>query len=143
AGLNFVTLRNRRDVLADFRAVLQRVYRPEAYFARVKALSRALDCSGQPTAFSLGEVAEAIRMMGRLAWHIHARHPGLRRYFWTMFFDCARNNFAALDRVMTMVAFYLHLGPFARSVIADLDAEIAALDREAQRPPVEVAVTAA
>jgi radical SAM superfamily enzyme YgiQ (UPF0313 family) len=134
AGLNFVTLRRRRDVLADYRAVLQSVFRPDAYFARVKVLSRSLDCSGQPTVFSFAEVAEAVRMMGRLAWHIHARHPGLRRHFWRAFIDCALNNFAALERVMTMVAFYLHLGPFARSVIDDLDAEIEMLDRHEARP---------
>jgi radical SAM superfamily enzyme YgiQ (UPF0313 family) len=139
AGLNFVTLRRRRDVLADYRAVLQSVFHPDAYFARVKALSRALDCSGHPTAFSFAEVLEAIRMMGRLAWHIHGRHPALRRHFWRTFIDCGRNNFAALERVMTMVAFYLHLGPFARSVIADLDAEIAMLDREDVLTPRKVA----
>src|SRR5262245_45061992 len=129
AGLNFVTLRRRRDVLADYRAVLKSVYHPDAYFGRVRTLIRALDCSGHATSFSFGELAEAVRMIGRLAWRMNVRHPELRGYFWRAFIDCARNNFAALERVMTMVAFYLHLGPFAQSVIEDLDAEIAVLDR--------------
>jgi radical SAM superfamily enzyme YgiQ (UPF0313 family) len=43
AGLNFITLRPRRDVLADFRAILQNVYDPAAYFERVRTLGRMLD----------------------------------------------------------------------------------------------------
>ncbi|MCW5744751.1 MAG: B12-binding domain-containing radical SAM protein [Alphaproteobacteria bacterium] len=41
-GLNFVTLRPKREVLADYRAVLQRVYEPAAFFARVRHVGRVL-----------------------------------------------------------------------------------------------------
>src|SRR5208282_755096 len=43
AGLNFVTLRPRRDVLADFRDILERIYEPAAYFSRTQSVGRALN----------------------------------------------------------------------------------------------------
>jgi hypothetical protein len=42
--------------------------------------------------------------------------------------------------VLAMIAFYLHLGTFARFLIADLDRQIAALDGEAARQPRSVAI---
>ncbi len=35
AGLNFETVRSRRDILQDYQAVLERIYQPAAYFERV------------------------------------------------------------------------------------------------------------
>ena len=42
-GLNFHTLRPRRDVLADYKAIVQRIYQPAAYYGRVRAVARSLD----------------------------------------------------------------------------------------------------
>src|ERR1700687_4131909 len=44
SGLNFVTLRPRREILRDYKAVLQNIYHPDAFFARVKFVGRTLDC---------------------------------------------------------------------------------------------------
>ena len=52
AGLNFITLRERRDVLADFRAVLKTIYDPVAYFERVRTVGRMLDRPVLPHLFS-------------------------------------------------------------------------------------------
>jgi hypothetical protein len=40
AGLNFVTLRPREQILADYRNILAAIYRPDAYFARVRDVGR-------------------------------------------------------------------------------------------------------
>ena len=42
--------------------------------------------------------------------------------------DIARHNPAALESVIIMITFYLHLGAFAKRVVADLDRQIAAED---------------
>ena len=42
-GLNFQTLRPRREILADFRAVIDKVYAPQAYFNRVLRVANELD----------------------------------------------------------------------------------------------------
>jgi radical SAM superfamily enzyme YgiQ (UPF0313 family) len=43
-GLNFETLRPRRDVCADYRTVIDRIYAPRAYFGRLNRVARELRC---------------------------------------------------------------------------------------------------
>ena len=43
-GLNFETLRPRRDVLVDYKSVIDRIYTPEAFFGRVTRAAWKLDC---------------------------------------------------------------------------------------------------
>ncbi|HEX3954182.1 MAG TPA: radical SAM protein, partial [Stellaceae bacterium] len=43
SGLNFETARPRRDILADYRAVLAQIYTPDAFFRRVRQVMRLLD----------------------------------------------------------------------------------------------------
>ena len=133
AGLNFVTLRPRRDVLADFKAVLESAYRPAAYFGRVRAVGRALDCPNHAIIGSIKEMFRDIRVLGRLAWRMTVTMPELRRHFWGTMLDCARHNIWALEHVVTLMVFYLHLGPFAHVVIDDLERQIEIIDAEASQ----------
>ena len=41
--------------------------------------------------------------------------PGVREPFWKTFVNCAKNNPAALRYIVLLMAFYIHLGPFARA----------------------------
>src|SRR4029079_3700257 len=43
SGLNFDTVRPRRDILSDYRAVLARIYKPDRYYHRVRQVMRLLD----------------------------------------------------------------------------------------------------
>ena len=45
-----------------------------------------------------------------------------------MLLDCALHNPRALPYVVMTSALYLHLGPFSRQVIAEIDREIADID---------------
>ena len=130
-GLNFVTLRPRRDVLADLRAILEAIYQPAAYFARVRAVGRALDRPDHGIRPSLRGLLQEFGALGRLMWGMTIQRPRLGRHFWSTFIDCARNNPAGLQCVVTMVLLYLHLGPFVRYVIAELDRKIETIDRNA------------
>ena len=47
-GLNFETLRPRRDVLADYKSVIDRIYTPKAYFGRLRRVARELNCYWPP-----------------------------------------------------------------------------------------------
>jgi hypothetical protein len=42
-GLNFETRRPRRDILADYKKVIERIYDADAYFARVLRVARKLN----------------------------------------------------------------------------------------------------
>jgi radical SAM superfamily enzyme YgiQ (UPF0313 family) len=135
-GLNFVTLRPKRDILADYRTVLKSVYEPASYFERVRNVGRALDCPNHVIMSSFKELRRDLGVFGRLMWRMTVQRPELRRHFWRTIADTARHNFGALEYVITMMVFYLHLGTFAQFVIKDLDRQIAELDDEMSQAPV-------
>ena len=141
AGLNFVTLRPRRDVLADFRAILQKVYDPGAYFERVRTVGRMLDRPHLPHAFSASNAWHELQALARLIHCMTFRRPELRPHFWRTVVDCLRHKPRNLKTVLGNSAFYLHLGSFARFLIADLDRKIQAIDAEAARQPRALEVT--
>jgi radical SAM superfamily enzyme YgiQ (UPF0313 family) len=130
AGLNFVTLRPRRDILADYRTVLKSIYQPAAYFERVRTVGRALDCPNHVLMSSFREMRRDLAVFFRLMWRMTVQRPELRRHFWRTFFDCARHNIGALEYVITMMVFYLHLGTFANFLINELDRQIEIIDND-------------
>jgi len=137
AGLNFATARPRRDILVDYRKVLQKVYSPAAYFGRVRRMALALNRPDlvpdhvDPDAkkpMHIGPVA--VSDLG-LLWRLikrTARQPKALWHFARVFIGCARRNPKALEYVGVTTAMYLHLGPFSRFVIASLDRQIRQID---------------
>jgi radical SAM superfamily enzyme YgiQ (UPF0313 family) len=126
-GLNFDTARPLRDVLLDYRRILERIYDPVAYAARVDRLSALLDRSGRPRHLPEGDIRNRVSSLDSITRIITAIPHGADA-FWRTFMNCARNNPAALHVVVGQILLYLHLGPFSREVIAAIDRRIAALD---------------
>ena len=81
-GLNFITLRPKREILADYRAVLKHVFAPENYFGRVRTMGRALKPPEHAGKRSLVEVRREFGAVCRLAWCMTFTRPALRRHFW-------------------------------------------------------------
>ena len=149
AGLNFTTARPRRDILADYKAVLRKVYAPAAYFGRVEKMALALDRPalisdpgakpppGKPP-LHIGPVSlHDLRLLGRMVWRMLLRQPAALAPFAKAFIACARRNPGALETVGIMAALYLHLGPFARYVIKRVDEQIAQIDAGQWRSPLD------
>ncbi len=138
-GLNFDSIRPERDVLLDFRRVLERIYDPNAYAARLSRLAAMLDRSGRPT-----EIVEGDRRRERLTldfvYNALSRVPEAREAFWEVFKECRKSNPGALLHIMSFMVLYIHLGPFSRFVIREIDRRIEALD--AAVPAVGLAVPA-
>ena len=131
AGLNFDTARPRREVLADSRAVLEAIYDPAAYFGRVRRVGRMLKRS-RPHRMISGD----LRSFARLLWRIPGAGPGVRKELWKTLLDCAFHNPTALPYLVMISALYLHLGPFARRVAAEIDGQIADVDLGRWQAPV-------
>jgi radical SAM superfamily enzyme YgiQ (UPF0313 family) len=142
-GLNFKTSRPRRDILADYRLVLQRVYEPSAYFGRVRELGRLVTPPKRKVMLPAKVIVDDVRTLGRLARRLATRHRELIPLFCANLFDCAIRNPAALKQVMIQMVVYLHAGPFARYVVEYLDRQIATLDAEDDNGPVVAAPVAA
>src|SRR5436190_6061051 len=133
-GLNFDTLRPLRDILQDYKRILERVYDPVAYAARLDRLITLLDRSGRARHFPQGDnrgKVNALETIHRVVTEI----PQAREVFWRTFMNCAKSNPASVRIVVALAALYLHLGPFSRQVIAEIDRRIAALDGETPALP--------
>ena len=140
-GLNFHTARPRREILADYRQILQRIYSPAAYYGRLQAMAGMLDRprldkGAAPARARIGGVPlHDLVLLWRLAWRIAVRQPRTFRHFWRALYQCARNNPRAVSYVGILAALFLHFGPFSRFVIAELDRQIATIDAGEWRSP--------
>jgi radical SAM superfamily enzyme YgiQ (UPF0313 family) len=142
-GLNFATLRPRRDILKDYKLVLAAVYDADAYFARLRAVCRALDPPRHRVKLVPRLLVHNLRFFARVLWRTTIVEPRLARHFWTTFAAIAWANPAALKYMVFHIAFYLHLGPFAQYVIKELEAQIAAIDAEPRASPARLAAAPA
>jgi radical SAM superfamily enzyme YgiQ (UPF0313 family) len=127
ATTNFETLRPLAEVLRDYRRVLERVYDPAAFAGRLQRLAGMLDRSGRPRELPTGDIRRKVSSL-ETAHKIIGQLPEGREQFWQTFVTCAKTNPAALRYIVILTAFYLYLGPFARNLIAAIDARLAELD---------------
>jgi hypothetical protein len=128
SGLNFETKRPRLEVLRDLRRVLATVYTPEAYCGRIDRLVSLLDCSDRRREMPKGDIRAKIGTVN-IVQEILRRMPEHRDRFWRTFTNCLNTNPGALRAVVTLMCFYLHIGPYTRYAIDQLDKQIEALEQ--------------
>jgi radical SAM superfamily enzyme YgiQ (UPF0313 family) len=130
-GLNFETTRPRQDILRDCQGIVRDIYNAPAYFARVRRVGLALDCSQHRTPFApkkgLSDVIGIIWALSRMR--------GAAFEFWRTLFHCAVRNPYAFISVVKLSALYLHFGPFSKTVAEMLEENIAAPLSHWQRLP--------
>jgi hypothetical protein len=54
--------------------------------------------------------------------------PEAREPFWIAFVEVTKTNPNALRYIVMLMALYMHLGPFSKNVIGEIDRRIAQLD---------------
>jgi radical SAM superfamily enzyme YgiQ (UPF0313 family) len=122
-GLNFDTLRAREDILRDYKRILEKVYEPMAYAARVERLSAMLDCSRRKR--NTGATGRMDRYSGTEAvYRVIGSLPESHEVFWPAFKRSAVRNPHAARWIVALMSLYLHLGPFSRFVIGQVDRKI-------------------
>jgi radical SAM superfamily enzyme YgiQ (UPF0313 family) len=139
AGLNFETLRPRAEILRDYLRVVEEVYEPRRYFARVLSVARELDSSRRRFKNApekrLRERRMGLAILRRLLGERTTRRPFLKALLGTLW-----ANPRSLRITFMMSSFYLHLGPFSRFVAERTRGAIAAAERDAAaRLPATVA----
>jgi radical SAM superfamily enzyme YgiQ (UPF0313 family) len=145
-GLNFDTLRPRSEILTDYKRVLERVYEPAAYAKRLQRLSRLLGRSNpnrqtraNDSRSKLGGLEVVHRIVSRL--------PGAQDVFRRAIIDCATTNPQWARIIVLLTALYLHLGPFSRHVICQIEQRLDELQNgavpvSASAERTDVAITA-
>jgi radical SAM superfamily enzyme YgiQ (UPF0313 family) len=129
ATINFDTKRPLTDVLKDYRQILERIYDPAVFAARLSRLASMLGRSGHRNKLADGDVRKNLGGIDTVH-RIIAALPEAREPFWKTFVEVGKTNPAALRYIVMLMAFYMHLGPFSRRVIDQLDRRIDELDRE-------------
>ena len=140
-GLNFETIRPRRDILADFAAVLSALYGPKAYFRRARRMVLSLKRIDLGWRNNLRDAWLEFDRFLAIMWQVTRHRPEMRMRVWALLFECLVRNPRAVRSVLTMSLFYLFLGPLSRLMIERAEARIAELDAAAQAPA--LAATAA
>ena len=131
-GLNFDTLRPRHEILSDYKRVLEKIYDPVSYAKRLQRLSRLLGNSNPNRQVRANDSRS--RLGGLEVVHrIVSRLPGAQDIFRKTIIECASNNPQWARIVVLLTAFYLHLGPFSRHVIRQLEQQLDAPQDSAPR----------
>jgi hypothetical protein len=135
-GLNFDTLRPRRDILSDYKRVLEQVYDPVAYAKRLQRLAGLLGSSNpnrQVRANDSRSKLGGLEVVHRLV----AKLPGAQDIFRRTIIRCASTNPQWARIIVLLTAFYLHLGPFSQHVIRQIEQQLDGPDDRARRlsPP--------
>ncbi|MGE3915749.1 MAG: B12-binding domain-containing radical SAM protein [Hyphomicrobiaceae bacterium] len=139
AGLNFETKRPREAILRDFIGLLESLYEPEAYFARVRRAVLPMRRIRLPLGVMAREAWQEIDRFFRILWHVTVRRPEMRAPVWRLVVACALRNPKALRNVMVMVVFYLYLPGIARIWIAEAERQLALIEQGQWHPPAAAA----
>jgi radical SAM superfamily enzyme YgiQ (UPF0313 family) len=131
-GLNYDTLRPRKEILLDYRNILEKAYEPEAFAGRLQQLAKLLDNSSRKRQ---GTAGDARRGFQSKVQQIINSLPGAQDQFRKILIQCATENPNSLRTIVTLMAFYLHLGPFSRHVIEQIEHRIAEIEVQSRSSP--------
>lgn len=135
AGLNFLTLRPRDEILSDYRQIIEEIYHPRHFFGRVRGMASKVKRRSFGKGATWAGIRRDLKLLLRASWAISVARPRFAPYFWVSLIDCIRKNPSALEAAMVNMVLYLHLYPFSRHVIAELDSRIAEIEAGDWSPP--------
>ena len=107
------------------------IYGATAYAERLSRLAVMLDRSDRRRDLPDGDMRKRFGI--DIVHKIMRTLPEVREPFWKTFVEVARTNPGALRYIVMLMALYLHLGPFSKRVISEIDRRIAELDVAAPR----------
>ncbi|WP_024516933.1 B12-binding domain-containing radical SAM protein [Bradyrhizobium sp. Tv2a-2] len=128
-GINFDPARPLRDILTDYRKILESVYDPASYANRLDRLMTMLDRSRQRRELPVGDLRNKVRAL-ETVHRVVSDIPEAHGPFWRSFLNCAKRDSSSARIAVAMIAAYAHLGPFSRRVIKAIDDRLAALDEQ-------------
>jgi len=145
AGINFDPCRPRADILRDYLQVVETIYTPDRYFARVLDVGSRLNSSKRRFKPGLRQWWKELKGFFRMARKLGMR-SGTASPFWRTLFGAIRRNPASVRYVGSLMALYLHFGPFSRHVGARIREALAEEERRPSKvapppPPVQMRVT--
>ena len=136
-GLNFDTVRPREQIHFDYKRILEKIYEPQAYAGRVERLAGLLNNSHRKRRTLASDSRHgfgASEMLTRIVTNL----PEPRDVFWPAFRQCVSINPQSARWLVALFALYLHLGPFSRYVVSEIEEkmrEMGKIDPPARQYP--------
>ena len=127
AGVNYETKRSRLEILRDYRKILEQIYDPDAFCGRLERLAGMLDCSDRRKELPEGDIRRRLCTIN-MVHELLSRLPEGRERFWKAFTTCMSKNPQSVRAIVTLMAFYLHVGPYSRYVMKQIDRQIEDLE---------------
>lgn len=119
AGLNFITSRDRKDILDEFSQVVQYIYHPKIYMNRVLRTVRALKMKQLHKAKGW-ELRRNLKGLYHLC-RKHTKNPDTRWYFWRNFVLMMFMGPARFEMGMLLMGSYLHLEKSVRHMSGEAE----------------------
>jgi radical SAM superfamily enzyme YgiQ (UPF0313 family) len=109
-GINFIPKgeMTKREILENYRELVQEIYRPEAYFARTLPAMLELR-AGAPLAAVWRHGVKLLAVLLKEFYHFGLRARAIRFYFWKAFFRILLKRPAALESFIFDYAVFHHL----------------------------------
>src|SRR6202044_3827531 len=117
--INYEPKRSRLDILRDYRKILEAIYSPDAFCGRVERLAAMLDCSSRLRELPEGDMRRRLSTL-KMVHDLLSRLPEGRERFWKAFTTCMSRNPQSVRAIVTLMAFYLHVGPYSRYVMKQI-----------------------
>jgi radical SAM superfamily enzyme YgiQ (UPF0313 family) len=133
SGLNFVPSRPCLDILRDYVQVLEHIYRPKNYYARVARTGANLRSSNKyrPTLHAkLKMVWAFIKMSSRISVK-----PSVAFFYWVTFFRFLFISPQSLIATVNLAAMYIHFSKQSRFIVKRLKKRMAELKAVGEPPP--------
>jgi hypothetical protein len=94
----------------------------------LERLAAMLDCSGRRKELPEGDIRRRLSTIN-MVHELLSRLPEGRERFWKAFMTCMSKNPQSVRAIVTLMAFYLHVGPYSRYVMKQIDRQIEDLEQ--------------
>ncbi len=128
AGINFDPCRPRVEILKDYLEVVETIYTPESYFSRVLKVGLILDSSRRRFKPKRRQRLRELKGFWRMALKLGLARS-TRRPFWSTAVQALWRNPGSARYTGSLMALYLHFGPFAQYVAGKIREAIALEER--------------
>jgi radical SAM superfamily enzyme YgiQ (UPF0313 family) len=135
-GLNYITARPRVEILEDYRQVLTQIYDPAAYCARLERMVGMLKLTRKPRRYPMGDPRRQHEI--EAVERVINTFPEWQDLLSQTFASCFRTNPRAVRQTVQLLGLFLHLIPYARQVVAEIDKSIAEIEAGEFDPPMLV-----
>jgi hypothetical protein len=119
-GLNYITTRDRIEILDEYANIVQQIYSVESYFARVLQTTRQLNVKRRHKPKTALEISKNVRGFLMLVIKM-TKNKNTRKVFWSDFFKYILMGPDKFEFAMNMLAGFIHFESQTKHLVAQIE----------------------